>query len=166
MNFILEFLKLLISSYFLYQSGNFVLVHPVYNLIELLWMKPFSAFIYIPHQLKLVPFISTFGTLDFTPGLTAVISLSFFSCQKSLYRFIIMEQPKVRNICNYVEVIGISLAFQLKGHLSKNRPIEKFSLTNKQLPHISLKWEFYLCEWFSTYYNFERLDIVCKGKSW
>ena len=36
MNFILEFLKLLISSYFLYQSGNFLLVHPVYNLIELL----------------------------------------------------------------------------------------------------------------------------------
>ena len=72
-------------------------------------MKPFSAFIYIPHQLKLVPFISTFGTLDFTPGLTAVISLSFFSCQKSLYPFITKEQPKIRNIFNYVEVIGISI---------------------------------------------------------
>ena len=43
MNCILESLKLLISPYFLYQSGNFLLVHPVYNLIKLLWFHDFSG---------------------------------------------------------------------------------------------------------------------------
>ena len=35
-------------------------------------------------------------------------SLIFF-LSKSLYPFITKEQPKIRNICNYVEVIGISI---------------------------------------------------------